>query len=101
VTVLAPPGAHPAQRHAEVLRLDDNTDAARREVALNPVGDLLRQPLLYLRPAREHLDNACQLRQPEDAPARELADVRDADERQEMVLADRVHRMPRASTSSS
>ena len=59
---------------------------------LQPVGDLPGQPLLYLRPAGEQLDHPGQLGQAQDPLARQVADVCDADERQHVVLADRVHR---------
>ena len=76
----------------QVLGLDDHADTARREVGLQPVGDLLGQPLLDLRAAGEQLDDPGELRQPEDPLAGQVADVRDADERQQVVLADRLHR---------
>jgi hypothetical protein len=39
------------------------------KVRTQPVGDLLGQPLLHLRPTREMLDDTRQLGQPEDAAA--------------------------------
>ena len=59
---------------------------------LEPVGDLLGQPLLDLRAAGEQLDHPGELGQAEDPLARQVADVRDAEEREHVVLADRVHR---------
>ena len=54
------------------------------------VGDLLGEPLLHLQAAREHLDDARQLGQPDDAAVRDVRDVRLAEERQHVVLAQRV-----------
>ena len=62
------------------------------ELVLEPVGDLLGQPLLHLQAAGEQLDDPGELRQPEDAVAREVADVGDALEREQVVLAERVER---------
>ena len=61
------------------------------QVILEPVGDLLGQPLLHLQVTREQLHHAGQLRQPENAFAGQVADVRDALERQHVVLAQRLH----------
>src|SRR4051812_15868387 len=83
---------HPAQRHAEVLGLEHDADALRLELIAQPSGDLCRQSLLHLQVAREQLDDPRKLRQPDDAVARQVADVRDADERQQMVLAQRMER---------
>ena len=85
-------GLHAAQRHAQVLGLDDHADAHRSQVGVEPVGDLLGQPLLHLRAVREQLDHPGQLGQPEDPVAGQVADVRHADERQQVVLADRPDR---------
>ena len=59
---------------------------------LEPVGDLLGEPLLYLQPAGEQLHHAGQLRQAENARRRDVADVGDPVERQQMVLAQRLER---------
>ena len=56
------------------------------------VGDLLGQPLLDLEPARVHLDDPRDLRQPDHAPVRDVGDVGVAEERQQVVLAQRVER---------
>ena len=90
-----------AQRHAHVLGLDHDADALRLELALEPARDLRGQPLLDLQRAGEELDHAGELRQADDPLAGQVADVRDADERQQVVLAERVERDPRATTSSS
>ena len=84
-----------------MLRLEHDTDASRRELFLQPVRDLNGHPLLDLQPSCEELDDARQLRQPENAVARDVADVGDADERQHVVLAQRREGMSRARTSSS
>src|ERR687897_637787 len=84
----------PAQRHAQVLCLQDDADALGRQVLVEPAGDLRRQALLDLQGAREQLDHARELGQPDDALPRQVADVGDADERQEVVLAQRVEGDP-------
>ena len=60
--------------------------------ALEEFGDLLGQPLLDLEPPGIHLDDARDLRQPDDAAARDVGDGRGAEERQQVVLAQRVER---------
>jgi hypothetical protein len=57
-------------------------------VLVEPAGDLLRHPLLHLRPLGEQLDDARQLGQAEDPLARQVADGRRPGERQQVVLAD-------------
>ena len=81
---------HSAQRHAHVLGLDHDADALRLELTLEPVGDLGREPLLDLQRARVVLDDARELRQPDDLVVGQVGDVRHADERQQVVLAERV-----------
>src|SRR5689334_12379333 len=46
---------HAAHRHARVLGLQHDTDALRPQLRVETVGDLLREPLLHLEPAREQL----------------------------------------------
>src|SRR3712207_776297 len=79
-----------AQRHAHVLGLEHHADALGLQVAVEPAGDLGGQALLDLEIAREELDDACELRQADDPLAWEVADVGDAHEREQMVLAQRV-----------
>src|SRR5688500_17221949 len=50
--------AHAAHRHALVLGGDQHGDAARPQLVVDGVGDLRRQSLLRLQPAREDLDDA-------------------------------------------
>ncbi len=56
------------------------------------VSDLLGQPLLRLRPGGEVLDQPGQLGQPENTLARQVTDLGNAGERQQMVLAHRTER---------
>ena len=58
--------ADPAHRHAQVLALDDDDDAARLEDAHERVGDLRGEPLLDLRPLGEDVDQPGELGQPGD-----------------------------------
>ena len=92
VTVLVPAARTPRMRHAQVLGLHHDAHPARREVGLQPVRHLLGQALLDLRAAREHLDDPRQLGQAEDAFPGQVPDVRHPDERQQVVLAHRLHR---------
>src|SRR3954469_8491429 len=85
-------GADPAQRPAQVLGLDDDADTSRGQVVLQPAGDLLGQPLLHLEVAGEQLDDPGELRQPQDPVPRQVGHVRDAPERQQVVLAQGLHR---------
>ena len=89
---MAPGLLDAAQGHAQVLCLEHDADALRRELALQPVGDLRGQPLLDLQRSGEGLDHARELGQPDDPLARQVGDVGDADERQQVVLAQRVER---------
>ena len=82
----------PAQRHAHVLGLEHDADALGLELALEPARDLRRQPLLDLQGAGEQLDDPGQLREADDPLAGQVADVGDADEGQQVVLAERVER---------
>ena len=70
----------------------DDADALRLEPLLEEVGDLLGQPLLDLQAAGVHLDDPRDLRQPDDPAARDVGDRRGPEERQQVVLAQRVER---------
>ena len=61
--------------HAQVLGLDDDADSPRRQLFLQPVGNLLGQPFLHLQITGEHFHGPGQLRQPEDALPRQVPDV--------------------------
>ena len=49
---------HPAHHHAEVVGLDHHPDSGRLEHAAEPIGDLLRQPLLDLEALCVDIHNA-------------------------------------------
>src|SRR5215213_2628197 len=83
---------HAADRHAHVLGLEHDADTLRRELALQPAGDLRGQPLLDLQRAGEVIDHPSELRQPDDPLAGDVADMGDAAERQQVVLAQGVER---------
>ena len=72
--------------------VDHHPDAARGEVPLQVVGDLGGQPLLSLRAVGVEVHDAGQLGQAEDPVGGQVADVRDARERQHVVLAQRPER---------
>ena len=56
------------------------------------VRDLLGEALLDLEAAGVHVDDARHLREPDDAPVGDVGDRRRAEERQQVVLAERVER---------
>ena len=77
-----------------MLGLQDDDDALRVELFHQRVGDLARQALLHLRALREHLHQTRELRQAAHAPGGcgDVADVRLAEERHEVMLAHGVER---------
>ena len=62
----------------------------RLEHLLDRLGDLHGEALLHLEPAREHLDEPRDLREPDDAAVRDVGDVDAPEERQQVVLAEAV-----------
>ena len=82
-----------AEGHAQVLGLQHHPDALGLELGLEPVGDLGGEPLQELQAAGEQLDHPGQLGQPQDPSSREVADVGDPGEGQQMVLAQRAKGM--------
>src|SRR3990172_133370 len=82
--------AHAAHDHAQVRRLDDHPPALGVEPIFDEVGDLLGHALLDLEPPCEHLDDARQLREADHLVARDVRHGRLAEEREEVVLAERV-----------
>ncbi len=76
--------------HAEVVRLDHHTHAAWLEHVHQCVRHLVGESLLYLQPAGKHLDHARDLREADQAAVRQVRDVRPSEERQQVVLAQRV-----------
>ena len=80
----------PAHLRAEVGRLEVDGDPARRDQRDEPVGDLLAEPLLDGEAAREEAHEPGQLRDADDPLAGDVGDVRRAEERQRVVLAEAV-----------
>ena len=85
--------SHPAHRHAQVFRLDDHHHAAWLQRVRQGVGYLAGHPFLHLRAPRVHIDQPGQLGQPGDLAlgVRDVTDVRDADEREQVMFARPVH----------
>src|SRR5437763_12581985 len=83
-------GPDAAQRHAEVLCLDDHADALGCELLIEPIGDLLGQPLLHLQATGEHLDNASEFGQSEYSTVGDVAHVGCSVKGQQMMLAERL-----------
>ena len=75
-----------------MFHLQDHGDAFGVQVRVEAVGDLFRQSFLDLQPACELLEDAGQFGQSEDAPGREVADVGDAVEGQQVVFAESLER---------
>ena len=94
VTVRAPGFCTPRRDMHRCSASSTTPTPCGRELGLEPAGDLRREALLHLQEAGEVLHHAGQLGQPDDAVAGQVADVRDARERQEVVLAERVERDP-------
>ncbi len=70
-----------------MLRLDDDPDVLGAGDLLQRVGDLERQLLLNLQAAREHVDDARHLGEPQHLAVRNVPHVGLTDERQHVVLA--------------
>src|SRR5690606_18791536 len=85
--------ADPAHGHAQVLGLDHHHDAPGVQGAVDLVGHLDGQALLHLGPAGVGVDQAGKLGQAGDAAVGpgDVGDVRLADERDEVVLAEALH----------
>ena len=79
-----------AHHHAEVLRLYDDANSLGAGLRHNSLRDLLGHALLYLEPARVHVDYARKLRDAEYLALRNVADRALAVERKHMVLAERI-----------
>lgn len=67
--------------------LQHHAGAAGIQFLHHQIGDLLRHPLLHLRPFRDDLHDAGQLAQADDLAVRDIGDVGLAEERQQMVFA--------------
>jgi len=52
---------HTAKGHAQVLGLDDDADALRFQVVVEPAGYLAREALLHLKPAGEQIHHSAEL----------------------------------------
>jgi hypothetical protein len=74
-----------------VAGLDDDRDAARLQHVVDRVGDLRRQLLLDLQPARIGIHDPRKLADADDAPVRQIGDVRAPDDRHHVVLAMAFH----------
>ena len=70
--------------------LDDDTDIVDFRRSLHCPGDVHGEVFLVLQPARKHIDDAGDLGQADDEIVRDIGHVAFADERQQVVLAQRV-----------
>jgi len=77
-----------AHLHAHVAPFHDHGHAGRIEDLADRLRHLVRQPLLHLQPAGEHVDDARDLAQPHHLAARDVAHVGAAEEGQQVVLAE-------------
>src|SRR5262245_38309881 len=77
-------------RHAEVSRFDEDAHAVRLNDVHDRVGDLVAQPLLHLQPPGEYFNDARQLGEADDAAIGDVGDVGPAEEREQMVLTERI-----------
>ena len=92
VVMIVPGLRMPRMIAQQVIRLDHDADALGRQPVVEEVGDLLGHALLDLEPARVHLDDARDLREADDLAPRDVGDRRRPEERQQVVLAQRVER---------
>src|SRR4051812_26149309 len=83
---------HAAHHHAEMDAAHPDGDAARLEDLLDRVRDVVREMLLRLQPAHVYLDHARDLRRADDRLLRDVADDEAAEERQDVVRAERLVR---------
>ena len=72
-------------------RLDYNPNAFWVDRVLDALGDLRRQPLLYLKAPSEGVNQAGNLAQPDHLAFGNVGDMHFAEERQHMVLAEAEH----------
>src|SRR2546422_374111 len=84
--------ADPAHLHTEVSGLQHDHRAGRRESIAQQGEDLLGHPFLDLRSPRVVLDRPRELAQADDALARDVADVRRAEEGKEVIRSERIER---------
>src|SRR5271165_3260103 len=80
-----------AHHHAEVARFNDYAHAQRLNRLLNRLGDLHRQTLLHLKPARKDFYQPRHLAQTDYLAFWNIRNVHFAEERQDMVLAKAEH----------
>jgi hypothetical protein len=83
---------HAALGRARVARLDDDAHSLGLQSVGEPVSDLFGQPFLHLRTAGKVLHYPGQFRQTQNPVTRQLADMGDTHERQQVVFAHRPHR---------
>ncbi len=76
-----------AAGHAAMAGLDDDGDAKRMEHGLDRVGDLRRHPFLDLQPPGVDLDQPGQLGDADHALARQVGNMRPAEDGRHVVLA--------------
>src|SRR5262245_6836918 len=81
---------HAAHHHAEVRGVCHDAHALRGQDGLERLGDLLGETLLDLEAPREDVDDARDLREPDDAPVGDVGDVHAPVEGQQVVLAQAV-----------
>src|SRR5216117_247712 len=73
-----------------MVSLDDHTHTTRLQHLHQGIGHLVGEALLHLQPAGKHLDHAGNLRQAHEPAVRQVRHVRLAEERQQVMLAQRV-----------
>ncbi len=78
---------HAASRHAEVFGLEHHGNAFRIQDFLNRVGDLGRHLFLNLEALGVSIDNPRELRDADDAAARNIGDPGAADDRRHVMFA--------------
>ena len=80
-----------ARAHAHVRALDDDHHARSIRGLIDGIGNLLRQPLLHLQPARACVRHARELRQAKDTCLWQITHMAPSEKRQQVMLAQRVY----------
>src|SRR5215471_11890451 len=77
---------HSAHLHAQMTSLDNDPNSLRTDVRLDRLRNLIRHPLLNLQAPRKHIHQPRDFAQPEHALARQVLNMRSAEEWQQMML---------------
>src|SRR5207248_2446300 len=80
-----------AHHHTKMLRLNNNGHANRLDPLVDRFRNLHREPLLYLKALRKHIDNTRKLAEADDLSPWQVADVAFSEEWQKVMFAEAEH----------